>query len=46
MLKQQYLDYVKKAVEVGRADYDAATKRWRESFDADFMFGYTSRLMN
>ncbi len=42
MKKQQYLNYVKKAIVKGREDYDAATKRWRESFDADFMFGYTS----
>ncbi|MCK5757459.1 MAG: hypothetical protein KAH14_00080 [Clostridiales bacterium] len=42
MKKQQYLDYVKKAIVKGREDYEGATKRWRESFDADFMFGYTS----
>ena len=42
MKKQQYLDYVEKAITKGRDDYEAATQRWRENFDADFMFGYTS----
>ncbi len=42
MKKQQYLNYIQKAVIKGRKDYDAATERWRENFDADYMFGYTS----
>lgn len=42
MKKQQYLDYIEKAIAVGRESYEEATKKWRESFDADFMFGYTS----
>ncbi len=42
MKKQQYLDYIKKAVKKGRENYDTATRKWRDNFDADFMFGYTS----
>jgi len=42
MKKKQYLEYIKKAIDSGRENYDAATEKWRETFDADFMFGYTS----
>lgn len=42
MKKEQYLDYVKNAIANGRENYETATQRWRDAFDADFMFGYTS----
>ncbi|HHY23861.1 MAG TPA: hypothetical protein GX527_06425 [Clostridiaceae bacterium] len=40
--KQEYLDYIKKAVEYGRAHYNQNIKKWEESFDPNHFFGYNS----
>ena len=40
--KQEYLDYIKKAVEYGRAHYNQNIKKWEESFAPNHFFGYNS----
>ena len=42
MKKSDYLAYITKAVVKGRETYDESIKTWKENFDADFMFGYSS----
>ncbi|MBN2852035.1 MAG: heparinase II/III family protein [Clostridia bacterium] len=42
MKKEYYLNYVKQSSLIGSETYDEAIVKWKEQFDADFMFGYTS----
>jgi hypothetical protein len=42
MKKADYLAYVTKAAKNGRDTYDQSIETWKENFDADFMFGYSS----
>lgn len=40
MKKANYLEYIKKAVEYGRANYESQIENWRRNFDPNFYFGY------
>ncbi len=42
MKKADYLAYVTKAAKVGRETYEQSIETWKNNFDADFMFGYSS----
>lgn len=42
MTKQNYLDYIRQAVGEGRRSYEEQIRKWKESFDPFFMFGYCS----
>ena len=40
--KKRYLDYIEKAVEHGRARYNANIENWKNSFNPNHVFGYCS----
>lgn len=42
MKKKDYLSYMQKAVKEGRETYEDSIEKWKENFDVDYMFGYTS----
>ena len=42
MKKTDYLAYITKAAKKGRETYQKSIDTWRENFDADYMFGYSS----
>jgi len=42
MIKKDYLNYIEKAIVIGQDTYDEGIQKWKDTFDADFMFGYTS----
>ena len=42
MKKTDYLAYVTKALKKGRETYEQSIQTWKDNFDPEYMFGYTS----
>ena len=42
MKSSDYLEYIKKAAEYGRANYMSQIETWRKNFDPNFYFGYVA----